>query len=49
VLLEAINSGLAHTADEALDQALGALRLRLPRQATPEASSGSSQTAGYIR
>jgi hypothetical protein len=30
VLLEAIKSGLAHTTDEALDQALDALRLRLP-------------------
>jgi hypothetical protein len=39
VLLEAINSGLAHTTDEALDQALDALRLRLPRQATPEAET----------
>jgi hypothetical protein len=35
VLLEAINSGLAHTADHALDQPLDGLRLRLPRQATP--------------
>ena len=31
VLIEAINSGLAGTADEALDQALDALRERLPR------------------
>ena len=30
VLLEAIKSGLAHTPDEALDQALLALRERLP-------------------
>jgi hypothetical protein len=36
VLQEAINSGLAHTTDEALDQALDALRLRLPRQHAPE-------------
>jgi hypothetical protein len=36
VLLEAINSGLAHTTDEALDQALDALRLRLPRQPAAE-------------
>ena len=35
VLLEAINSGLAHTTDEALDQALDALRC-LPRPAAPE-------------
>jgi hypothetical protein len=32
VLIEAINSGLAHTTDEALDQALEALRERLPQQ-----------------
>ena len=37
VLLEAINSGLAHTADEALDQALDALRLRLPQLTLPQA------------
>jgi hypothetical protein len=40
VLLEAINSGLAHSTEEALDQALDALRLRLPQSAsqarTPE-------------
>jgi hypothetical protein len=29
VLLEAINSGLAHTTDEALDKALDSLRVRL--------------------
>jgi hypothetical protein len=42
LLLDAINSGLAHTADEALDQALDALRLRLPRQATPEAEAAAA-------
>ena len=42
VLLEAINSGLAHTADEALAQALDALRLRLPRQAAPEGDSAAA-------
>jgi hypothetical protein len=40
VLLEAINSGMAHSTEEALDQALDALRLRLPQSAaqarTPE-------------
>lgn len=40
VLMDAINSGLAHTTNEALDQALNALRLRLPittsRIRTPE-------------
>jgi hypothetical protein len=35
VLIEAINSGLAHTTDEALDQALDALRERLPQQRAP--------------
>jgi hypothetical protein len=32
VLMEAISSGLAQTADEALDQAFDALRVRLPQQ-----------------
>jgi hypothetical protein len=36
VLLEAINSGLAHTTDEALDQALDSLRMRLPRHTASE-------------
>jgi hypothetical protein len=35
VLMDAINSGLAHTTDEALDQALNALRLRLPQSTPP--------------
>jgi hypothetical protein len=39
VLLQAIDSGLAHTADEALDQALDALRLRLSQEPTSEAES----------
>ena len=33
VLMQAINSGLAHSTDEALDQALDALRHRLPQPA----------------
>jgi hypothetical protein len=33
VLQEAIKSGLAHTADEALDQAIDALRQRIPHEA----------------
>ncbi len=33
VLVEATKSGLAHTADEALDQALAALRERIAREA----------------
>lgn len=35
ILIEAINSGLAHSAAEALDQALDALRSRLP-ESQPE-------------
>jgi endonuclease III len=35
VLIEAINSGLAQTTDEALDQALEALRERLPQRQAP--------------
>ncbi len=38
LLRDAIDSGLAHTPDEALDQALDALRLRLPKP-SPEAES----------
>ncbi len=38
LLREVINSGLAHTTEEALDQALDMLRLRLPQPA-PEAES----------
>ena len=34
VLIEAINTGLAHTADEALDKALDSMRARLPQAAT---------------
>jgi len=42
VLIEAINTGLAHTADEALNQALDSLRARLPRQAAPEAEPAAA-------
>jgi hypothetical protein len=45
VLMEAISSGLAHTADEALDRALDALRVRLPRQE----SSAEESTAAAVR
>ena len=41
VLIEAINTGLAHTADEALDQALDSLRARLP-QAAPGAEPAAA-------
>ncbi len=39
VLMDAIHSGLAHTADEALDQALDSLRVRLPRQESAASDS----------
>lgn len=45
VLTEAINSGLAHTTDEALDQAIDALRTRL----TQTASSADESTAAAVR
>jgi hypothetical protein len=38
VLREAIKSGLAHNTDEALDQALEALRERFPHEAPVDAS-----------
>lgn len=44
VLLEAIDSGLAHTTDEALNQALDALRLRLPKQ-----HAGEGEVAAVVR
>jgi hypothetical protein len=42
ILLEAIHSGLAHTADEALDQALDSLRVRLPRHTKPDAEPAAA-------
>jgi hypothetical protein len=38
VLLEAVESGLAETANEALDQALEALKSRLPQKGAPDGS-----------
>jgi hypothetical protein len=38
VLMEAVNSGLAETANEALDQALEALKNRLPCKGSPDES-----------
>lgn len=38
VLIQAINSGLAHTTDEALDQAFDALRARLPHERSVDES-----------
>jgi hypothetical protein len=45
VLIEAINSGLARNTDEALDQALDALRGRLPLRATAETPDESVAAA----
>jgi hypothetical protein len=45
VLVDAINSGLAHNADEALDQALDALRERLPSPASAGTSDDSVAAA----
>ena len=43
VLTEAINSGLAHTTEEALDRALDALRARLPQAgSSPEQSPAAA-------
>jgi len=42
VLREAIKSGLAHNTDEALDQALEALRERFPHEAPVDASVGEA-------
>ncbi len=41
LLLETINSGLAQTPEEALDQALDALRLRLPKVAAEGESTAA--------
>jgi hypothetical protein len=38
VLIEAVESGLAETANEALDQALETLRNRLPKKEAPDES-----------
>jgi hypothetical protein len=42
LLLEAINSGLAHSRDEALDQAFESLRVRLPRNPRAETESAAA-------
>jgi hypothetical protein len=46
VLMDAIHSGLAHTTDEALEQAFDALRDRLPR---PESSADDAVAAAARR
>ena len=38
VLTDAVRAGVAHTTDEALDQALDALRERLPHETSVDAS-----------
>jgi hypothetical protein len=43
VLRKAIESGLAHTTDEALDQALGALRERLPQSASDASTADAAR------
>ena len=45
VLIAAIHSGLAHTTEEALDQALDALRVRLPQPG----SSAEESSAAVVR
>ena len=46
VLIQAINSGLAHTTDEAFDQALDALRARLPHQPADESVAAAARRLG---
>ncbi|MBZ5725225.1 MAG: hypothetical protein LAP87_09535 [Acidobacteriia bacterium] len=48
LLREAINSGLAQTKEEALDQALDMLRNRLPKQAPePELAAAARRLASF--
>jgi len=49
LLREAINSGLAHTTDEALDRALDMLRHRLPKTTaeTESAATVARRLAGF--
>jgi hypothetical protein len=50
LLRDAIDSGLARTADEALDQALDALRVRLPKTAAEAKSTARrGAAAGDLR
>ena len=47
VLREAIKSGLAHTTDEALDQALAALRDRLPHEAPVDVAAAARRLGTF--
>lgn len=47
VLIDAINSGLAHTPDEALDQALDTLRRRLPERPSAEGRTGADAAKAF--
>ena len=50
VLIQAINSGLAHNTDEALDQACDALRARLPHDGpVDESVAAAALTLGNVR
>jgi hypothetical protein len=47
VLIEAINSGLAHTPAEALDQALESLRRRLPEPRTANGETNADKAQAF--
>jgi hypothetical protein len=46
VLIQVINCGLAHTTEEALDQAFDALRARLPHEGTADESVAAARRLG---
>jgi hypothetical protein len=47
VLIDAIKSGLAHTTDEALDQALETLRRRLPETHAGEGNANAEKARAF--
>jgi hypothetical protein len=49
VIIEAIHSGLAHTPDEALDQAFDALRARLPQPVSTPGDPTADSIAAAAR
>jgi len=49
VLIDAIRSGLAHTPDEAIDQALEILRRRLPDTRAASEESGAERARAFER